>query len=265
MLGPANPEARRDSTDLDSFYRRCLMQGLEYHSDQGRGYLPAGLVEEVKALAHPPIPWDVELARWFDEYFAPVEKVRSYARLSLRQSGSPDIPRPQYMKLLGAEENRTFGVVLDTSGSMDRALLARALGAICSYSESREVSSIRLVFCDATSYDQGYIAPEALLEKVQIKGRGGTVLQAGIDLLQKAQDFPKDGPILIITDGGCDKLSIKRRHAFLIPSYARLPFVPIGKYFGYSRLICVKILNISENIISAPILFCFLAYTNAIL
>jgi predicted metal-dependent peptidase len=207
------------------------MQGLEYHYEKGRGFLPAGLIEEVRALAHPPIPWDVELAQWFDGHFAPLEKIRSYARPSRRQSSSPGIPRPRYVPLIEAIENRTFGVVLDTSGSMDRNLLALALGAITSYSLSRDVSRIRLVFCDAAAYDQGYVAPEELYERVKIKGRGGTVLQPGVDLLHKADDFPKDGPILIITDGGCDQLHIKREHAFLIPSYGRLPFAPKGKVF----------------------------------
>lgn len=221
----------RNGTDLDSFYRHCLMQGLEYHNDQGRGYLPAGLIEEVRALAHPPISWDVELAQWFDGHFKPLEKIRSYAKPSRRQSSNPDIPNPRYVPLWRAEENRIFGVVLDTSGSMDRNLLARALGAIVSYSLSRDVSHIRLIFCDAAAYDQGYISPEEICERVKIKGRGGTTLQPGIDLLQKAEDFPKDGPILIITDGGCDKLSINRDHAFLIPAYGRLPFTPKGKVF----------------------------------
>jgi predicted metal-dependent peptidase len=79
--------AQSEGTDLDSFYRRCLTQGLEYHSGQGRGLLPAGLIEEVRALAHAPISWDVELARWFDGHFVPIEKVRSYAKPSRRQSG----------------------------------------------------------------------------------------------------------------------------------------------------------------------------------
>ncbi|MGC6404762.1 MAG: DUF2201 family putative metallopeptidase [Candidatus Comchoanobacterales bacterium] len=223
--------AHGDGVDLDRFYRGCLMQGLEYHYDQGRGHLPAGLVEEVRALPHPPIPWDVELAKWFDGHFAPLEKIRSYAKPSRRQFVSPDIPRPQYVPLWEAEENRTFGIVLDTSGSMDHHVLGRVLGAIASYSLSRDVSRIRLVFCDAGTYDQGYIAPEDLLERVKIKGRGGIVLQPGINLLEKAEDFPKDGPILIITDGGCDKLSIKREHAFFVPSYGRLPFAPKGKLF----------------------------------
>lgn len=233
MLEPQSPNWWNldNMTDLDSFYRRCLMQGLEYHIDQERGYLPAGLIEEINALAQPPIPWDVELAQWFDGHLAPLEKIRTYAKPSRRQSGSPDIPRPRYTPLFEAEENRTFGVILDTSGSMDRNLLAKALGAITSYSLSRDVKKVRLVFCDAHAYDQGYVAPEDLAERVKIKGRGGTVLQPGINVLITSDDFPKEGPLLIITDGGCDILSIKRDHAFLIPSYGRLPFNPKGKVF----------------------------------
>ncbi len=63
-----------DGVSLDDFCRSALSQGLEYHQRQGRGFLPAGLVEEIRALAMPPIPWDVELARWFDQHFPPLEK-----------------------------------------------------------------------------------------------------------------------------------------------------------------------------------------------
>lgn len=42
-----------------------------------RGTLPAGLIEEIRSLAQPPIPWDVRLAYWFDERFPPPERRRS--------------------------------------------------------------------------------------------------------------------------------------------------------------------------------------------
>lgn len=233
IINPNNPNwwNTGDSISLDAFYKRCLMQGLEYHYSQDRGYLPAGLIEEIKSLAFPPIPWDVELANWFDEHFDPLEKIRSYARPSRRQASTPDIPRPRYIDSYDDVNNRTFAVILDTSGSMDRSLLAKALGAITSYSISRDVRFLRLLFCDAETYDQGFVTPEELSARVKIKGRGGTVLQPAIQLIEKAEDFPKTGPILIITDGYCDKLAIKREHAFLIPSYATLPFVPKGKVF----------------------------------
>jgi predicted metal-dependent peptidase len=232
---PADADWRKqgDGVDLDAFYRRALSQGLEYHQDAGRGYLPEGLVEEIRALSHPPIPWDVELARWFDEMFEPLEKTRSYARASRRQSATPDIPRPSWVVNQAALDGRTFGVVLDTSGSMERGLLAAVLGAVASYSAARDVPGARVVFCDAEAYDQGYMKPEDIAGTVKVKGRGGTVLQPGIDLLERAEDFPQDAPILIITDGYCEeRLTLRgREHAFLIPAGARLPFAPKGKVF----------------------------------
>jgi predicted metal-dependent peptidase len=115
---------------------------------------------------------------------------------------------------------------------MDRVLLAKALGAIASHSISRDVASVRVVFCDAAAYDQGYMTPEDIAGRVQVKGRGGTVLQPGIDLLQTAEDFPKEGPILIITDGYCERrLRIRREHAYLLPEGHSLPFVAEGKVF----------------------------------
>lgn len=223
--------AREDAISLDEFYRRALAQGLAYHEEGDRGLLPAGLIEEIRALDRPPIPWDVELARWFDGLFSPIERERTYARLSRRQSATPDIPRPRYVRVADDDE-RTFGIVLDTSGSMDRTLLAKCLGTIASYCAARDVLRVRLVFCDAMAYDQGYVAADDIGNRVKVKGRGGTVLQPGIDLLEKARDFPEKGPILIITDGDCDRLLVRREHAFLLPQGRSLPFVPKGKVFA---------------------------------
>ena len=83
----------------------------------------------------PVIPWDVELARWFDTQFPPLEKHRTYARPSRRQGATPDIPRPSYSPREQDLENRTFGVVVDTSGSMSTKQLGMALGSIASYAK----------------------------------------------------------------------------------------------------------------------------------
>lgn len=225
------PQERTEGVDLDEFYRRSLQDGIEYHSSQSRGLLPAGLVEEIRALGQPPVPWDVDLARWFDAHFAPVEPLRSYARSSRRQSATPDIPRPGRYVPQDQLHHRTFGVVLDTSGSMDTRLLGKALGAIASYAVARTVPAVRVVFCDAEAFDNGWMEPTEIASRVKVRGRGGTVLQPGVDLLQKAPDFPAEGPILVITDGGCDHVRIRREHAFIIPASARLPFRPHGPVF----------------------------------
>lgn len=218
-------------TDLDAFCREQLGKGLMLHQQQGRGFLPAGLVEEINALQQPPIGWEVQLARWFDHHFPSIETRRSYARLSRRQSATPDIPRPHVSPDPRTREGRTFGVVLDSSGSMSRQMLARALGAIASYAEAKEVAAVRVVFCDARPHDAGYLPANEIAGRVRVHGRGGTVLQPAIDLLQGTADFPEDGPLLIITDGHCDVLKIRRSHAFLMPPGGRLPFTPSGPVF----------------------------------
>ena len=220
---------------LDEFFKASLREGLDFQLTRGRGFLPAGLVEEIRALSMPPIPWEVELAKWFDEQFPPLEKHRTYARPSRRQGSTPDIPRPSYRLEEKDLESRTFGVVIDTSGSVSTKEIGMALGSIASYAVSKDVSFVRLVFCDAEATDAGYLAPEDIAGRLEVTGRGGTVLQPGVDALLEAKDFPKTGPILIITDGWIEeKLRIGREHAFLLPRGCRLPFKPKGKvfYFG---------------------------------
>ena len=224
-----------NATTLDDFCRSALRSGLEYHTSSGRGYIPAGLIEEIKALSMPPVPWDVELAKWFDTWFAPIEKHRTYARPSRRQSSTPDIPRPSLTAQEIPDNSRTYAVIIDTSGSMSPTLIGKALGAAASYSVAKEVPYVRVVFCDARAYDQGYLAPEDIAGRVMVKGRGGTILQPAVDLIENAKDFPKNGPVLIITDADIERdLKIKREHAFLIPAGKRLPFRPKGKVFYFS-------------------------------
>ena len=224
------------TTSLDDFYKSALQNGLEYENEVGRGYIPAGLIEEIRALSMPPIPWDVELGRWFDIHFAPISAKRTYARPSRRQGSTPDIPRPRYVPAEIHENSRTFGVVVDTSGSMNAKLIGYALGAIASYSAAKEVPYARVVFCDASAYDAGYLAPEDIAGRVAVKGRGGTILQPGVNLLVQTKDFPKDAPILIITDGYIeDNMKIPREHAFLVPRGRRLPFRARGKVFYFAE------------------------------
>ena len=232
LFGPPDWTGTKDFVDLDTWCRSAIQRGLDYHQTHERGYLPEGLVEEIRALSQPPIPWDVKLARWFDERFEPLEKRRTYARLSRRQSATPDIPRPSWRYEEAAQAGQTFGVLLDTSGSMDRSLLAAALGAIASYSAARDVHRVRVVFCDAAPYDQGYMEASDIAGSVKVRGRGGTVLQPGIELLDQASDFPREAPLLIITDCECDRLNLHGRdHAFLVPRGRSLPFPPKGPVF----------------------------------
>jgi predicted metal-dependent peptidase len=189
------------------------------------------LVEEIRALAMPPIPWEVELGHWFDRNFLPVETVRSWRRLSRRATATPLNPRPIRIPDPEVMEGRTFGVVIDTSGSMGMKLLGKALGTIVSYAVAKKVQFVRVVFCDAAAYDQGWVDVTTLVDRVKVKGFGGTILQPGVDLLERDPRFPKEAPILLITDAECDHFVIGREHAVLIPNGASLPFRCKGEVF----------------------------------
>lgn len=215
--------SNKPQTSLDDFYKNALRNGLEYHLENQRGLIPAGLIEEIKALAMPPIGWDVELGKWFDIYFKPLQKTRTYAR-------------PRHIPVPISDYSRTFGVVIDTSGSMTAKMIGYALGAIASYSAAKDVPFARVIFCDAQAYDAGYLSPDDIAGRVEVKGRGGTILQPAVDLLVNANNFPKDAPILIITDGWIERdLTVRRDHAFLIPRGHSLPFVTRSKIFHFSE------------------------------
>lgn len=69
-----------------------------------------------------------------------------------------------------------------------------------------------------------------------VQGRGGTKLQPVVDLLLSAKDFPKDAPILIITDGWIERdLTIRSYHAYLILRGHHLTFVTRSKIFYFSE------------------------------
>jgi len=119
---------------------------------------------------------------------------------------------------------------------METQLLGKVLGAIASYAMARDVASVRLVCCDAQAYDSGWVEPERLIDRFLLRGRGGTVLQPGLDrlkVLAEQGEFPRLGPLLIITDGYCeDKLCTPMDHAYLLPEHRRLPFRPRGEVFA---------------------------------
>ena len=61
--------------------------------------------------------------------------------------------------------------------------------------------------------------------RATVRGRGGTVLQPAVALLESRPDFPKELPILIISDGMCEpQLTLTHDHAFLLNPGGRQPF-----------------------------------------
>ena len=115
-------------------------------------------------------------------------------------------------------------------------MIGYALGAVASCAVSKDVRAVRVVFCDADAYDAGYLSPEDIAGRVEVTGRGGTALQPAVSFFETAKDFPKDAPILLITDGYIEeRLHVGRKHAYLLPKGNRLPYAAKGKVFYFDR------------------------------
>jgi predicted metal-dependent peptidase len=125
--------------------------------------------------------------------------------------------------------SRTFGVVVDRSSSMDERLLGRALDSVAAHAAARDVHNLRVAFCDAAAHDAGWLSPEQIASQVTVAGGQSTVLQPAVDLLLTDPHFPAGEPILLITDGRCDDVRMRRDHAWLTSGH--LPFTPRGPVF----------------------------------
>ena len=184
---------RSEPGDLDDFYRRALVGGLaHHHAAPAAGLLPSGLVEEIRVLEHPPPPWDVQLARWFDRYFSPVETVRSYARAVPPAGVHPGHPAAGPASAGDPGQRSAPSVSCWTPPARwTSALLGKALGAIASYAAARDVPAARVVFCDAVAYDAGYLAVDEIAGRVRVRGPGRHRPAAGH---QSAGDAPTTFP-----------------------------------------------------------------------
>jgi len=219
-------EAEREEVSVDDrLLLDALLRGYQLHTEAGRGPLPYTLLDELKALEHPPLPWDVQLARWFDEHVPPLERVRTYGRPSRRQSSTPNIARPRYVWPDDETAVRsTFGLIVDSSGSLAPKFLSVALSAISMYALSRGIRFVRLVYSGGELNDAGLVTAEELNKPVRISERGSPFMQAGLDVLHADRNFEQDAPVLILTGMPVDKIKTHRDHAFLVKEGARLPY-----------------------------------------
>ncbi|MEI6233555.1 MAG: hypothetical protein WCT04_10915 [Planctomycetota bacterium] len=219
-FGAMKRPPRSDRLLLDA-----LLRGYQIHTESGKGTLPFAMLDEMRALENPPLPWDVQLGRWFDEHIPPVERVRTYGRPSRRQSSTPDIARPRYV--WPDDETMikgSFGLVIDTSGSLEPGYASLALGAITTYALSRNIPSVRVVLSGLELVDLGPTPCAELFQSFQLSARGQSTIQPAIELLDKARDFPEDAPMLLLTAVPCDRVKTHRIHAYLIPEDGRLTY-----------------------------------------
>ena len=221
----APPAAAATPKDSERVLLDSLLRGYQIHTESGKGTLPYSLIEDMRQLESPPLPWDVQLAKWFDANVPPIERIRTYARPSRRQSSTPQIARPRYV--WPDEENvqrSTFGLVIDSSGGIKAPMMAMVLGAISAYALSRNIAKVRIQIAGSEPVDKGMVAADEIAQDLVLAPRTSALLRPALENLERARDFADEAPILFVTSSFCDRIQTPHTHAFLIPEGGRLPF-----------------------------------------
>lgn len=187
----------------------------------------ASLEAGIRALEHPDPAWAAQFSAWFGDRFPGPS--RPLLALPAGPAVTSAVDHRHSLRPAATGSARTFGVVVDSSASMDRRLLGRALDAIVASAAASDVRRVRLVMCEGRPRDAGWLPPEHLASRVHVGGRAGSAIQPGIDLLGADATFPADGPVLLLTDGRCDRVRIHHDHAWLTTGH--LPFPPRGPVF----------------------------------
>ena len=223
MLGEpaAARRARRPCVDLDEFYRRALL------------HRAAPTTEQPGAACCPPA-WSRRSARWTSRRCPGTRSWPAGSRSTCRRPeprrtyarAVPPPGRPPGHPAAGLDSGRRrssgsarSASSLDTSGSMDRDAARQGAGrdrllrrrpATC--------PRARVVFCDAAAVRRRLPAGR----RRSPAGSGCAAAAApSCSRASTCWSAPTtsraDGPILVITDGECDVLRVRREHAFLIP------------------------------------------------
>jgi len=180
----------------DAFIEDQLLDAVEKKIEEhenGRGTVPSNLKQTIKAKLRPqPNPWDQLRATVGKAIANPRGKPDfTYQKVNRRQFAVPNTPR-----LKGA---RTYApkaaVVIDTSGSMTSACLAKAVVVVKQGLQA--IGEVPVITCDARV--SGDRVLKNVHEDFEFVGGGGTDMRIPIDYAEKKY---KPDVIVLVTD--CD-------------------------------------------------------------
>jgi predicted metal-dependent peptidase len=164
----------------------------EIQAAAARGNVPAGWKRWAEALLEPPVaPWERELSALVKNAVTMARGMCdfSYSKVSRRGMFQgvimPALVRP----------NPDAAVVVDTSGSMSEALLARALIEIKGILRAVGQRRVPVLCCDAAVH--GGVQRVSNAFDVELAGGGGTDMGIGIEAAQKL----RASVIIVLTDG----------------------------------------------------------------
>jgi len=160
-------------------------------SEKSRGLMPAGLVEQIKALLKKPeINWKQILRKFVGS--VPVPYRRTPTRLNRRMPFRPDITGRLPKRII------KIVVAIDTSGSMSSRDIEYCINEVFNIVKDYE-SEITIIECDA-QIGKVYKAKKVSDVQPKVTGRGGTSFVPVIEYINESGKF-RDALMIYFTDG----------------------------------------------------------------
>ena len=169
---------------------------IEYQEHSGpRGHEPGDALRWMRNILDPRIPWEPLLAGAVRRAvgWAAGRGGFTYSRPSRRASTTPGIVLPGQRRPLPR-----LSIVIDTSGSVDDKLLARALGEVDGAITAIGVpgSNVTVYSVDAAVHT---VARVRRAQDLKLIGAGGTDLRIGLRAVE--HERPRPDVIIVFTDG----------------------------------------------------------------
>jgi len=175
-LGGKNKQSHQ-KWDTIPVISQQLAQHVFQEALKSRGDLPLGMQRLLQMMSEPPqVKWYERLRKMVGNLIASVKREYSYKKLSRRFGygfpGVKKLPKAQIWEYL------------DTSGSMDETEIAIALNEVAAIAKAHGVP-IWLIMADADIASIERITGKLSVEKMQVKGGGGTDSRPVFKYLEK--------------------------------------------------------------------------------
>jgi predicted metal-dependent peptidase len=218
-------------------WKMRLAEALEVERASGGktwGTIPGWIDAMVSAEIAPPPSWTVALQR---AVAALTRSERTFLRPSRRQSAMAFDSGEDWPEVVSMAGRRVVPAgrlvaIVDTSASIEESVMATALGAIAAAATAEGVDEIRLMQADAEVTRDEVVSPaDLLLQKIAIKGRGGTSFAPALSrLAEQARRGRESFTAVYLTDlDGAfpSKTSVRGIDVLWVTSVERP--VPFGK------------------------------------
>lgn len=188
-------------SDQQAITRDRVAHDIIQHS-KNRGDVPAGLLRWAESITHPKVNWREALASKLRRDLAMVAGRRDYVytRPSRRQDAMRASGSTVVLPAMRQPAPPRVSAVIDTSGSIEKDELRSFMTEVIGIARASGVSTgVQIIACDAQAYPAQSLRTHGDVERIELRGGGGTDMGAGIDAAVAARPCPHI--VVVFTDG----------------------------------------------------------------